>query len=68
MAKDDDDFKFPDEIEEKSKGKPEDDLEVSYEIEDDEIKIEVEDDTPLEDRHVEPLTDEVKNDLEKADE
>lgn len=68
MAKDDDDFKFPDEVDEKSKGKPEDDLEVSYEIEDDEIKIEVEDDTPPEDRHIEPLTDEVKNDLEKADE
>ena len=68
MAKDDDDFKFPDEIEEKSKGKPGDDIEVSYEEDDNEIKIEIEDDTPPEDRHVEPLTDEVKNDLEKADE
>jgi hypothetical protein len=26
MAKDDDDYKFPDEIDEKSKGKPEDDI------------------------------------------
>ena len=68
MAKDDDDFKFPDEIEEKSKGKPEDDLEISYEEDDGDIKIEIEDDTPPEDRHVEPLTDDVKNDLEKADE
>ena len=68
MAKDDDDFKFPDEIDEKSKGKPDDDLEVSYEVDDDDIKIEIEDDTPPEDRHVQPLTDEVKDDLEKADE
>lgn len=63
-----DDFKFPDEIDEKSKGKPDDDLEISYEVDDDEIKIEIEDDTPPEDRHVQPLTDEVKDDLEKADE
>jgi hypothetical protein len=68
MAKDDDDFKFPDEIDEKSKGKPDDDLEISYEVDDDDIKIEIEDDTPPEDRHVQPLTDEVKDDLEKADE
>ena len=68
MAKDDDDFKFPDEIEEKSKGKPGDDIEVSYEEDDGDIKIEIEDDTPPEDRHVQPLTDEVKDDLEKADE
>ena len=63
-----DDFKFPDEIDEKSKGKPGDDIEVSYEEDDGDIKIEIEDDTPPEDRHVEPLTDEVKDDLEKADE
>jgi hypothetical protein len=68
MAKDDDDFKFPDEIDDKSKGKPEDDLEISYEEDDGDIKIEIEDDTPPEDRHVQPLTDEVKEDLEKADE
>jgi hypothetical protein len=68
MAKDDDDFKFPDEIDEKSKGKPDDDLEISYEEDDGDIKIEIEDDTPPEDRHVQPLTDEVKDDLEKADE
>jgi vacuolar-type H+-ATPase subunit E/Vma4 len=68
MAKDDDDYKFPDEIDEKSKGKPDDDLEISYEVDDDDIKIEIEDDTPPEDRHVQPLTDEVKDDLERADE
>lgn len=68
MAKDDDDFKFPDEIDDKSKGKPEDDLEISYEEDDGDIKIEIEDDTPPEDRHVQPLTDEVKEDLERADE
>ena len=68
MAKDDDDFKFPDEIEDKSKGKPEDDLEVSYEVDNDEIKIEIEDDTPPEDRFVEPMSEEVKDELEKADE
>lgn len=68
MVKDDDDFKFPDEINEKSKGKPEDDIEISYEEDDNDIKIEIEDDTPPEDRHIQPLTDEVKEDLEKADE
>ena len=67
MAKDDDDFKFPDEIKD-SKGKPEDDIDVSFEEDSDEVKVEVKDDTPVEDRYVAPLSDEVKEELEKVDE
>jgi hypothetical protein len=66
MAKDDDDFKFPDETE-ASKGKAEESIDVSVE-EDGDVKIEVEDDTPAEDRYVAPLSDEVKEELEKVDE
>lgn len=68
MAMKDDEFKFPDEEEEKSKGKTEDDLDISIEGDDDEVKIEVKDDTPAEDRFVEPLSDDVKEELEKVDE
>ena len=67
MAKDDDEFKFPDEIE-ASKDKPEDEIDVSIEGDDDEVKIEIKDDTPLEDRAVAPLSEEVKQELEKVDE
>lgn len=66
MAKDDDDFKFPDEVE--AKGKPEEDIDVSVEEDGDNVKVEIEDDTPPEDRHVSPLSDEVKEELEKVDE
>lgn len=68
MAMKDDEFKFPDEEEDKSKGKTEDDLDISIEGDDDEVKIEVKDDTPAEDRFVEPLSDDVKEELEKVDE
>lgn len=69
MAMKDDDFKFPDEIEdEKKKGKTEDELDISIEEDDDEVKIEVKDDTPEEDRFVDPLSEDVKKELEKADE
>ena len=68
MAKDDD-FKFPDEEDNKSKVQTEDELDISIEgDDDDDIKIEVKDDTPAEDRYVEPLSDEVKDELEKVDE
>ncbi len=67
MAKDDDDFKFPDEIKD-SKGKPEDDIDVSFEEDSDEVKVEIKDDTPAEDRYAAPLPDEVKEELEKVDE
>lgn len=64
----DDSFEFPDEIEEKkSKGKPEDDG-FEFEIEGDEVKVEVVDDTPDEDKFVEPMDESVKEELEKADE
>ena len=54
-----DDFKFPDEIDE-DKGKPVD-------SEDEGFDIEIVDDTPPEDRNVEPLPEEIKDDLEEAD-
>lgn len=66
MAKDDE-FKFPDEVE-NSKAKPEEEIDVSVEEDDNEIKVEITDDTPPEDRHVSPLSDEVKEELEKVDE
>jgi hypothetical protein len=48
-------FKFPDEIEE-TKGKP---------VETEEFSVEIEDDTPTEDRQAKPLPDGVKEELEK---
>lgn len=63
----DDTFEFPDEIEDKKdKDKPEDGFE--FEIEGDEVKVEVVDDTPNEDRFAEPLDEKVKDELEKVDE
>jgi hypothetical protein len=56
------DYKFPDEMDE-DKGKPE---ELDIEIEGD-VDIEVVDDTPKEDRNVDPLPDDIKQDLESAD-
>lgn len=63
-----DEFKFPDEVE----GKKADDkaeVELSIEVEgEEELKIEVDDDTPAEDRNIEPLPESIKEDLEKVDE
>lgn len=59
-----DDFKFPDE---QDQGKPEDDFKVEIEGEDDDLKVEIVDTTPPEDRNIEPLNEEVKQELEKAD-
>lgn len=67
MAMKDDEYKFPDEVDEKPKAKAEDELDISIEGDDD-VKIEVKDDTPDEDRYVEPLSDAVKEELEKVDE
>jgi len=55
-------YKFPDEAEAEEK------LEVTIEEDEDDIKIEVVDDTPKEDRHIDPLPEAIKEDLEKADE
>ena len=55
-------YKFPDEIESEEK------LEVTIQEDDDDIKVEVVDDTPKEDRHIDPLPEAIKEDLEKADE
>jgi hypothetical protein len=58
-------FKFPDENEDNLV----DDEKLEITIEgDDDIKVEVVDDTPDEDRFIEPLSNEVKDDLEKVDE
>lgn len=62
-----DDFKFPDEQEE-TKGKPEDtEAELDISFEGDDVQIEVKDDTPAEDQDVEPLPDDIKEELETAD-
>lgn len=62
-----DDFKFPDEQEE-TKGKPEDtEAELDISFEGDDVQIEVKDDTPAEDQDVEPLPDDIKEELEAAD-
>jgi hypothetical protein len=61
------DFKFPDEQEE-TQGKPvdtEDKIDIS--VEDDEVEIEVKDDTPLEDRGRDPVPEDIKKELEEAD-
>jgi len=61
MPKFDDDFKFPDEE------KSEDKLEITVEGDND-IEVDIVDDTPPEDRFVEPLPDDIKEELETADE
>lgn len=61
-----DEFKFPDEVEDNKKP---DDIDIQVETEETaKINIEVEDDTPEEDRNVQPLPEPIKDDLEKADE
>lgn len=60
MAERDDEFKFPDELE--------DDKSVEIEAQGDDVTIEIEDDTPPEDRNIEPLPDDMKQELESADE
>ena len=62
MPKFSDSYKFPDE-----EGKPEDTLDISVEGDDVDNKVDVKDDTPPEDRFVEPLPEAIKEDLEKAD-
>lgn len=65
MPKFSDSYKFPDEQDTKSES--EDTLDISVEGDDVDIKIDVKDDTPAEDRFVEPLPNSIKEDLEKAD-
>ena len=62
MATEKEEFKFPDEIEEK-----EEKLDIVILGDDTSVEVEVVDDTPPEDRDVEPLTNEVVNELEEAD-
>jgi len=61
MPKFDDDYKFPDE------DKSEDKLEITVEGDND-IEVDIVDDTPPEDRFIEPLPDDIKEELEIADE
>lgn len=65
MPKFSDSYKFPDE--EDDKNKADDTLDISIEGDDVDLKIDVKDDTPPEDRFVEPLPETIKEDLEKAD-
>ena len=60
-----DEFKFPDEIEDDIE--PQEELEVTAETDGDDVEIVVEDDTPAEDRDVEPLPEEIKQELETVD-
>ena len=60
-----DDFKFPDEIEEETKGKPEAELDIDDGSVD--VDIEIVDDTPPEDRNREPVPEKIKEELEAAD-
>ena len=63
MAEKDDEFMFPDEIEE-TKGKPVDTDEDDGSID---IDIEIVDDTPPEDRNRKPVPEEIKQELETVD-
>jgi len=58
-----DEFKFPDEMEDEKQ-----DDTIELEAQGDDVTIEIEDDTPPEDRNVEPLPDDMKQELESADE
>jgi len=57
-------FKFPDEIEAESTGKPEEKVDIELEGEGESLEIEIEDDTPADDRNREPLPKEVVKKLE----
>ena len=59
-----DEFKFPDEVTQESKGKPEE-LDAASQQEEATFEVEVEDDTPPEDRGREPLPQTLKEELEK---
>lgn len=63
MAMDMEEFKFPDEEDDVK----ETETEIEVEAEGDDVEIVIEDDTPPEDRDVEPLPDEIKEELETAD-
>lgn len=59
-------FKFPDENDQESKGKPEElSVKMGTDESSDEVVIEIEDDTPPEDRGREPLPQNLKEELEK---
>ena len=69
MATKGEEFKFPDEADEEIKAS-EDGDKLNVEVEADaetQVNIEIEDDTPPEDRNVDPLPESIKEDLEKAD-
>lgn len=65
MPKFEEEYKFPDEIDIKAS----DDQKLEITVEgDDDVEVNIVDDTPKEDRHVDPLPESIKDDLEKADE
>jgi hypothetical protein len=68
MARFGDDFKFPDEIDDKKDEDKSNELEITIEDDDSDVKVKVVDDTPLEDRNLNPLPEEIASTLETADE
>jgi len=68
MARFGDDFKFPDEIDSKKDDDKSNELEITIEDDDADVKVKVVDDTPMEDRNLEPLPEEIASTLETADE
>ena len=52
-------YRFPDEQKEEK---------IEVQVEDSDVEVKIVDDTPQEDRFVEPLTDEIQEDLEAVDE
>jgi hypothetical protein len=59
-------FKFPDENSQESESKPQEELNVKIEAQTDEVlEVEIEDDTPPEDRNRQPLPQNLKEELEK---
>ena len=63
MATKYEEYKLPHE-----QGAEKDELDVTIEDDDEGVEVKVVDDTPPEDRHVEPLPEDIKDELEKVDE
>jgi hypothetical protein len=65
MSRFGEEYKFPDEV----GAKADDDQKMEITVEgDDDVEVNIVDDTPKEDRHIDPLPESIKEDLERADE
>jgi len=65
MSRFGEEYKFPDEID--AKADDEQKMEITVEGDED-VEVNIVDDTPKEDQHIDPLPESIKEDLEKADE